>query len=150
MCLLYSVRLVGWYTSGIWKKPLLWSLYLAMIFIVVGFLLFTLSVYAGISKYLAIHALAYGGVGVMTMSMMARVSLGHTGRNINEPPKMVKYMLALLLAGAIFRVFLPIILPGNYLVWIISSQLIWLSAFIMFVMSFAPILIKPRLDGQFG
>jgi uncharacterized protein involved in response to NO len=148
--LLYSVRLVGWYTPGIWKKPLLWSLYLAMIFIVVGFLLFSLSVYAGIPKYLAIHALAYGGIGVMTMSMMARVSLGHTGRNINEPPEMVKYMLALLLAGAVCRVFLPMISPGNYLLWIISSQLIWLSAFIMFVISYAPILIKPRLDGQFG
>ncbi len=148
--LLYSVRLIGWYTSGIWKKPLLWSLYLAMLFIVVGFLLFALSVYAGIPKFLAIHAFAYGGIGVMTMSMMARVSLGHTGRNINEPPEMVKYMLALLLVGAVFRVFLPMIAPDNYLIWIVSSQLIWLIAFIMFVISYAPMLIKIRLDGQFG
>lgn len=148
--LLYSVRLVGWYTSGIWKKPLLWSLYLAMVFIVAGFLLFALSIYTGISKYLAIHALAYGGIGIITMSMMARVSLGHTGRNINEPPEMVKYMLALLLVGVVFRVFLPMVSPDNYLVWIISSQLFWLIAFIMFVISYAPILVKPRLDGQFG
>ena len=148
--ILYSVRLVGWYTSGIWKKPLLWSLYLAMLFIVVGFLLFALSVYAGIPKFLAIHAFAYGGIGVMTMSMMARVSLGHTGRNINEPPEMVKYMLALLLVGAVFRVFLPMIAPDTYLIWIVSSQLIWLIAFIMFVISYAPMLIKIRLDGQFG
>lgn len=148
--ILYSVRLVGWYTSGIWKKPLLWSLYLAMLFIVAGFLLFALSVYASIPKFLAIHALAYGGIGLMTMSMMARVSLGHTGRNINEPPETVKYMLALLLGGAVFRVFLPILSPDNYLVWIISSQMFWLIAFIMFVISYAPILIKNRVDGQFG
>lgn len=148
--ILYSVRLVGWYTSGIWKKPLLWSLYLAMTFIVVGFLLFALSIYTDIPKFLAIHALAYGGIGIMTMSMMARVSLGHTGRNINEPPATVKYMLALLLVGAVFRVFLPLVVPGNYLIWIISSQLIWLIAFTMFVISYAPILIKKRVDGQFG
>ena len=148
--LLYSVRLIGWYTSGIWKKPLLWSLYLAMLFIVVGFLLFALSIYTSIPKFIAIHAFAYGGIGVMTMSMMARVSLGHTGRNINEPPEMVKYMLALLLVGAVFRVFLPMIAPDNYLIWIVSSQLIWLIAFIMFVISYAPMLIKIRLDGQFG
>lgn len=148
--ILYSVRLVGWYTSGIWKKPLLWSLYLAMLFIVAGFLLFALSVYAGIPKYLAIHAFAYGGIGIITMSMMARVSLGHTARNINEPPTMVKYMLALLLVGAVFRVFMPLVAPGNYLVWIISSQLIWIIAFIMFVIVYVPILTKPRLDGQFG
>ena len=148
--ILYSVRLVGWYTSGIWKKPLLWSLYLAMLFIVVGFLLFALSIYTSIPKFIAIHALAYGGIGVMTMSMMARVSLGHTGRNIHEPPVMVKYMLVLLLVGAVFRVVLPMIASGHYLIWIISSQLLWLIAFIMFVITYAPILIKPRLDGQFG
>lgn len=148
--ILYSIRLAGWHTSGIWKKPLLWSLYLAMLFIVAGFLLFALSVYASIPKFIAIHALAYGGIGIMTMSMMARVSLGHTGRNINEPPVMVTYMLALLMLGAIFRVFLPLVSPDNYLVWIISSQLIWLISFIMFVIAYAPILIKPRLDGQFG
>ena len=148
--ILYSVRLAGWYTSGIWQKPLLWSLYIAMLFIVVGFLLFALSVYANVPKFIAIHALAYGGIGIMTMSMMARVSLGHTGRNINEPPVMVTYMLALLLLGTVFRVFLPLISPDNYLIWIISSQLSWLIAFIMFVIAYAPILIKPRVDGQFG
>jgi uncharacterized protein involved in response to NO len=148
--IIYSVRLVGWYTSGIWKKPLLWSLYLAMSFIVVGFLLFALSVYAGLPKYLAIHALAYGGVGIITMSMMARVSLGHTGRNINEPPATVKYMLALLLVGAIFRVFLPMFAPDHYLIWIVSSQLLWMVAFLLFVIAYAPILSKNRVDGQFG
>ena len=148
--ILYSVRLVGWYTSGIWKKPLLWSLYLAMSFIVIGFLLFALSVYAGLPKYLAIHALAYGGVGIMTMSMMARVSLGHTGRNINEPPATVKYMFALLLLGAIFRVFLPMFAPDHHLIWIISSQLLWMVAFLLFVIAYAPILSKNRVDGQPG
>jgi len=148
--ILYSVRLVGWYATGIWKKPLLWSLYLAMLFIVFGFLLFSLSVYTSIPKFIAIHALAYGGIGLVTMSMMARVSLGHTGRNINEPPVMVTYMLALLLLGGVFRVFFPLFLPDNYLIWIISSQLLWLIAFVMFVRVYTPILTKPRLDGQFG
>lgn len=148
--ILYSIRLVGWYTSGIWKKPLLWSLYLAMLFIVVGFLLFALSVYADISQFLAIHAFAYGGIGIMTVSMMARVSLGHTGRNINEPPRMVKYVLILLLVGAVLRVFLPLVSPYYYMIWIISSQLVWLIAFIMFAITYAPILIKSRIDGQFG
>ena len=148
--ILYSVRLIGWYTSGIWKKPLLWSLFIAMIFINVGFLLFALSSFFGISKFLAIHAFAYGGIGLMTMSMMARVSLGHTGRNINEPPAMVKYMLALLMTGTIFRVFLPMVSTDFYLVWIILSQLLWLIAFLFFVITYAPILFRSRIDGQFG
>ena len=63
---------------------------------------------------------------------------------------MVTYMLALLMMGAVIRVFFPMLSPDNYLVWIISSQVIWLIAFIMFVLVYAPILIKPRLDDQFG
>lgn len=148
--IIYSIRLVGWYTAGIWKKPLLWSLHISMLFINVGFLLFALSIYAGISKFIAIHAFAYGGIGMVTVAMMARVALGHTGRNINEPPKPVKYILFLLLAGAIIRTLFLIILPEFYLVWIISSQLLWIFAFFLFAISYTPIFIRPRLDGQFG
>ncbi len=150
LCIVYSIRLVGWYTPGIWKKPLLWSLYSAMFFIVTGFLLFALSVYAGTSKFLAIHALAYGGIGTVTLGMMARVAVGHTGRNINEPPATVKYIMFAIVIGAILRVFFPLILPEYYLNWIMASQALWLVAFSLFVFSYAPILIKPRIDGQFG
>ncbi len=148
--IIYSIRLIGWYTPGIWKKPLLWSLYAAMFFINVGFLLFALSVYADVSKFLAIHALAYGGIGIITLGMMSRVAFGHTGRNINEPPATVKYMFAIILLGAIFRVFFPLFMPEQYLSWIICSQVLWLVAFLLFVISYAPILIKARTDGQFG
>lgn len=148
--IIYSIRLVGWYTPGIWKKPLLWSLYLAMLFINIGFLLFALSVYFGVSKFIAIHALAYGGIGIITLGMMSRVAVGHTGRNINEPPVTVKYIFAIMLVGACVRVFLPLLLPGYYLHWIICSQVLWILAFVLFVISYAPILIKARIDGQFG
>jgi uncharacterized protein involved in response to NO len=148
--IIYSVRLIGWYTPGIWKKPLLWSLYAAMFFINVGFLLFALNIYADISKFLAIHAFAYGGIGIITLAMMSRVAYGHTGRNINEPPSTVKYMFAIILLGAIFRVFFPLFLPEQHLSWIICSQVLWLVAFLLFIISYAPILIKARIDGQFG
>ncbi len=148
--ILYSVRLVGWHTAGIWKKPLLWSLFIAMLFINVGFLLFALSIFSGISKFIAIHALAYGGIGAITLAMMARVALGHTGGNINEPAATVKYIFVTIILGAICRVFLPLFLPEQYLTWIIGSQIFWLVAFLLFVVTYAPILLKPRVDGQFG
>lgn len=150
LAIIYSVRLVGWYTPGIWKKPLLWSLYGAMFFINIGFLLFALSIYAGTSKFLALHAFAYGGIGLITLAMMARVSLGHTGRNINEPPATVKYMFGIIILGTIIRVFFPLFLPMHYLTWIICSQVLWMIAFSLFVIAYAPILIKARIDGQFG
>lgn len=148
--IVYSIRLIGWYTYGIWEKPLLWSLHIAMLFINVGFLLFALSAFTDISKFIAIHALAYGGIGVITLAMMARVALGHTGRNINEPPAVVKYLFITIILGAIVRVFFPMLLPEQYLIWIISSQALWLIAFLLFVITYAPILVTARIDNQFG
>jgi len=144
------VRLVGWHTPGIWKKPLLWSLYVAYGFIVLGFLLLALSGFAGISRFVAIHGFAYGGIGLITLSMMVRVSLGHTGRDIHAPPRAAVYALAGLVAGAVFRVLLPALLPGYSLVWIGISQLLWLAAFAALVTVLLPMLVAPRPDGRFG
>lgn len=148
--ILYSIRLIGWYTPGIWKKSLLWSLYLAMLFINIGFLLFALSTYIGISKFLALHAFAYGGIGVITLGMMARVTIGHTGRDINSPPATLKFIFSSILTGALLRVLLPLFAPEYYSTWIISSQLLWIVAFLLFIVTYAPLLIRPRIDGQPG
>ncbi len=148
--ILYSIRLIGWYTPGIWKKPMLWSLFIPMLFINIGFLLFALNVFVGISKYIAIHALTYGGIGMITVAMMSRVSLGHTGRNINEPPGAVKYIFSILMMGSVVRVFFPLFIPDYYLNWIILSQVFWVAGFSLFVIVYLPILIKSRIDGQFG
>ena len=148
--IIFLIRLTGWHTPGIWRKPLLWGLYVAMLFIIAGFLMFALNAYAGTSKYLAIHALAYGGIGMITVSMMARVSIGHTGRNVNEPPVIITYILVLLTAGSIARVILPLLDMSHYRVWVIISQVFWIIAFSLFLVAFAPVLIKARIDDQPG
>jgi len=116
---------VGWYTSGIWKKPLLWILYLAYAFIVLGFALKVLVIVNGVSIYLAIHAFAFGG--------MARVSLGHTGRNVFDPPRSLFWIFLLLLCGALIRVIFPLIDSSFYLLWITLSQIFWIFAFAGFL-----------------
>ncbi|NJM11881.1 MAG: NnrS family protein [Synechococcaceae cyanobacterium SM1_2_3] len=77
-----TARLIGWHTVGIWNQPLLWSLFIAFLFIDIGFLLMALHPLFNVSKLLAIHAFSFGGIGIATLSMMARVSLGHTGRDV--------------------------------------------------------------------
>ncbi len=143
-------RLIGWYTPGIWQKSLLWSLYLAFWFLTLGFALLAASYFAGISKYLGIHALAFGGIGGMTLAMMSRVALGHSGRGIHNPPSVMAYAFALLLAGAVIRVFLPLIDAGHYMIWIALSQLLWIISFGIFSVVYLPILSKPRIDGRPG
>jgi uncharacterized protein involved in response to NO len=147
---IHTLRLWGWYTHGIWAKPLLWVLFLAYGWLVAGFLLTALGALGISSPLLAVHALGYGGVGMLTLGMMARVSLGHTGRNVFDPPKALIPIFALLFAGAVVRVVLPLLFPAHYLDLILLAQLLWIAAFAPFAFIYAPMLVKPRVDGAYG
>ena len=144
------VRIVGWHTPGIWKKPLLWSLYISLILIDLGFLLFAFGTVSAISRILATHAFAVGGIGVMTLSMMARVSLGHTGRDIHDLPRGAVIALYAVLASAFSRVVLPLFDAQHYVLWIGLSQVFWILAFGTFVIVYVGILTSARVDGEFG
>jgi uncharacterized protein involved in response to NO len=149
--LIHGVRLVGWHTQGIWKKPLLWILYLAYAFIVFGFGLKVLTIIVGgISTYLVVHAFTFGGIGMMTIGMMARVSLGHTGRNVFDPPRSLFWIFVLIFCGSLVRVVFPLIDTSLYIYWIGLSQVFWLFAFGWFLYVYFPMLIYPRIDGHYG
>jgi uncharacterized protein involved in response to NO len=147
---LHLWRLLGWYTAGIWKKPLLWVLYLAYAAIIAGFALKAAAYFTGISPSLGLHAFAVGGVGLMTLGMMARVALGHTGRNVFEPPPLLFWVFIILFAALITRVALPMLFQQHYGVWVALSQWLWLSAFLIYFIRYFPILTRPRVDGQDG
>jgi len=99
--LLHAIRLYDWYTPGIWRKPLLWSLYLGYASLVLDFCLRALSIWGPVSPFVVLHAFMYGGVGLMTLGMMARVTLGHTGRNVFAPPGAMGGIFALLGIGTV-------------------------------------------------
>jgi uncharacterized protein involved in response to NO len=150
----HMVRLTEWHTRGIWKKPLLWVLYIGYSGATFGFLLKALEPFEAISSSLgpslALHAFAVGGVGMITAGMMARISLGHTGRNIQQHSRLLAPIFISLIAAYVARVLFPMIDPGHYPLWIGIAQAAWLIAFAMFVWVYAPILIKARLDGAQG
>ena len=148
--MLHSIRLIGWYTPGLWSKPLLWVIYLAYAALTFGFALKAAVPLLGISPFIALHAFAVGGVGVMTLGMMSRVALGHTGRNVFEPPRILGPMFTLLFIATFVRVFLPMLIPSEYILWVGVSQVFWIVAFALFFIIFLPVLLKPRIDGRFG
>jgi len=148
--LIHGLRLLGWYTEDIWKKPLLWVLYLAYAFIVFGFALKVFTIVSSVSIYLVVHAFTFGGIGMMTIGMMARVSLGHTGRNVFDPPRSLFWIFVLFFFGSVIRVVFPLIEPSLYLYWIGLSQLFWILAFGWFLYVYFPMLIYPRVDGYYG
>jgi uncharacterized protein involved in response to NO len=150
LTILHLVRMSGWYTTLIWRKPLLWVLYIAYGFIVAGFALTAVETWFALAPGLAVHAYAYGGIGIMTLGMMSRVILGHTGRNVFEPPRILAWCFALLIAGALVRVVFPLFNMGMYSQWIGLSQLFWIAAFLVFIVITAPMLLKTRIDGRDG
>ncbi len=139
----HGIRFKFWHTPGIWKVPLLWGLYLGYGFVVVGFGMLALSAAFSEMYFPAIHALAVGGIGMITFSMMSRVSLGHTGRSVHNPPKPVAIGMGFLLLAAFVRVFMPLLFVQMYSSWIIMAQVLWMLAFGCFVIAYSGILLKP-------
>ena len=146
----HSVRLAGWYTVGIWNKPLLWVVYAGYGGATFGFLLKALAPFTSLPPSLALHAFALGGIGMITVGMMARISLGHTGHNIQQHSRLLAPIFVSLCAAYVARVLLPIIVPGYILMWLGIAQAAWLIAFALFLWVYTPILIKPRADGMPG
>ncbi|MHB1216054.1 MAG: NnrS family protein [Thiobacillus sp.] len=146
----HVIRLAGWYTHQYWSVPLLWILHLGYAWIALGFVLLAMSA-AGISaaSINALHAFTVGGIGVLTLGMMARVSLGHTGRMLEPSPLMTRAFVAINLA-ALIRVALPLLFPGVYAQIMTVAGLAWVAAFGLFVMLYAPMLLRPRVDGKPG
>jgi uncharacterized protein involved in response to NO len=146
--ILSSLRVAGWYTLGIWQKPLLWGLFAAFIIINLGFLLRALAPVTAIPAFLPIHAFAVGGVGIVTAAMMARVSLGHTGRSVHQPPRLVWPVLAGMALAATLRVLVPLADPTRYTLWVTLSGLAWMFSFALFAIVFIPMLVRPRHLGS--
>lgn len=146
----HAWRWKGWYTHRIWKAPLVWSLHLAYVFLIAGFLLVSLAQFQGVPPMLATHAFALGGIGLITLGMMARVSWGHSGRNVRQPPKGLGWMFGMLLIAVFSRVVLPLLDFSHYFTWILVAQVSWIAAFLGFLKLYLPVLTQPRVDGKRG
>ncbi len=146
----HFIRLAGWYTSKYWSVPLLWILHLGYAWIAVGFALLALSAAGlGAAAGSALHAFTAGGIGVLTLGMMARVSLGHSGRMLEPAPLMTWAFVAVNLA-ALIRVAVPLLFPQAYALGMTVSGLLWMAAFGLFAAIYTPILLRPRVDGKPG
>jgi uncharacterized protein involved in response to NO len=81
--------------------------------------------------------------------MMARVAIVHTGRQMTVGWNMA-LAFAVIHLSAFIRVSLPLIIPEHYLQLVSLSGILWMVAFLIFVIRFTPILLQPRIDGREG
>jgi uncharacterized protein involved in response to NO len=147
--IIHAVRLIGWYTPKYWTIPLLWVLHIGYAWIVVGLLLTAFAASGLITHALALHAFTAGAIGTLTLGMMARVSLGHTGRML-EPSPAINLAFVLITLAACTRVLWPAATTAGYASAIFLSGLSWIAAFALFAFVYTPILIQSRVDGKPG
>lgn len=138
-------RLARWSLYRISFVPLLWILYLGYSWMILGFTLTALSAWHWIAPSLAVHAFTLGGIGTLTLGMMARLSLGHTGHSLKASQPIVIAFVLINLA-ALFRVVMPLTLSAQQNVLFYLATLAWLGAFTLFVVVYSPILINKRVD----
>jgi uncharacterized protein involved in response to NO len=86
----------------------------------------------------------------MTLAMMARVSLGHTGRDIRKPSRWMGFAFAGLVASVVLRALVPVVTTQFYTSWVLIAAILWVLSFAIFVVIYAPILWRSRVDGTFG
>ncbi|MCG7899615.1 MAG: NnrS family protein [Candidatus Thiodiazotropha weberae] len=142
-------RLYDWHHPQIWNKPILWVLFAGLVWLVVGFLLKAMAQIGLFADNLATHALTAGAIGVTTLGMMARVALGHTGREIGANRVMVLAFILINIA-VVIRVFIPVTELLSYPTCITLSAVAWSICYLLFSIIYLPILIRPRIDGRAG
>ncbi|GAB6070525.1 NnrS family protein [Thiomicrorhabdus hydrogeniphila] len=142
LALIHTWRWLKWYHPKIWKITLIWPLHVSYAFMILGMFLYGFVGLKMVNESLAIHALAAGGIGLLCSSMMARISLGHTNRNVFEPPKIVVAIFALLTLTAIVRVILPLVDASHYVLWMHLSQWGWAISFAILSIVYWSILTK--------
>ncbi|MFS2068207.1 NnrS family protein [Pseudomonas sp. CT11-2] len=143
----HLVRLVRWHDRALWRVPLLWSLHLAYGWLAVACLGMALWHFGvPINPSLAVHCLTIGAMAGLVLAMIARVSLGHTGRPL-EPPSGMTLAFILLNLACLSRVVLILFLPLAAL-WL--AGLCWALAFALYAWRYGPMLLRARVDGHPG
>jgi uncharacterized protein involved in response to NO len=138
-------RRLRWHGWATWREPLVLILHLGYGWLAMSLLILGGAILGmGLPKEDALHALTTGAVGVMTLAVMTRASLGHTGRPRHAGPMTVCiYMLVTL--GALLRVFGPTTdLPTTLVLGLAAVG--WSGAYVLFALVYGPFLLRPSLD----
>lgn len=144
------VRAWSWGTRHTVRVPLLWILHAGHAWLVIGLGLRAVAAFtSAVPAVLATHALTVGAIGSLTLGMMARVALGHTGRPLAASPAVTAAFVLLTLA-AVVRVGGPLLDLTLYSATVYAAGILWTLAFAIFVVVYAPVLTTARVDGKPG
>lgn len=142
------IRARQWGMLASRRDPMLWVLHAGNAFIALGFVLRALTALNPALVSSATHSFTAGAIGCLTLGMMSRVSLGHTGRIIAASAR-TKLSFYAIVTAALLRVVGPLA-PAWYRSVLVAAGTSWTLAFAIYLGEYAPILLRPRVDGTDG
>ena len=139
---LHTVRLARWAGDRTLRERLVLVLHLAYAFVPLGFLLSGLAALDLVPAAAGIHAFAGGAIGTMTLAVMTRASLGHTGRAL-VASSATQAIYACVLAAALSRIAAAFD-PAQAMPLLTLAAVLWSAAFLGFGVVYAPVLVRAR------
>lgn len=147
---LTALRARHWGLRQAFGDPLLWVLHVGYLCLPLGLSLRALAVWVpAVQASAALHVLTVGCIGLLTLGMMVRVALGHTGRPIRSSSLMT-LAFVLLVVATVTRVVGPLLGGSMSTSMIHLAGTAWPLAFILYLLSIGPMLLRPRVDGRPG
>jgi len=149
----------NWWPRQKSEHALMRVLHLSLLWLAGGVLLFAAQdlmlafMHADMFGRTPLHALGIGFFGGMLVSMVTRVSLGHSGRPL-VLDRFTWTVFWLVQASVLVRIageFLPMLgAGGGYLHAMGFAAVLWLGAFVAWAWKFIGIYLRPRVDGAPG
>lgn len=141
-------RLLRWGGWRTWREPLVLILHIGYGW--VGLFLVALGASilgVGYTPENAVHLLTTGAMGTMTLAVMTRASLGHTGRP-RHADRLTVMIYLLINIGALLRIFVPNTeIPSTLSHAMLGlSAISWGGAYLLFAFVYGPFLFRPSLD----
>lgn len=137
---LQAARLARWAGDRTWRDRLVFILHVAYAFVPLGFLLVGLASLAIVPAAAGVHAWTGGAIGTMTLAVMSRSSLGHTGRPL-AANRAVQAIYALAVLSALARICASLH-PAWGLGLLHVAGLAWAAAFLGFALAYWRVLTK--------
>ena len=143
--LLQAVRLARWAGDRTFGDRLVFILHVAYAFVPLGLLLVgAAALLPGFPASAGIHAWTAGAFGTMTIAIMSRASLGHTGRALVASP-MTQLIYGLIVGAAVVRICAAV-KPEFATLLIPAAGFAWAAAFLGFVVTYWTVLSGPRVN----
>lgn len=139
--LLQAARLSRWAGDRTLADRLVLVLHVGYAFVPIGFLLLGASMLtSAVPTSAGIHAWTAGAVGMMTLAVMTRATLGHTGQPLQASP-MTQGIYALILISAVMRIVAAFTGP---IILIEVAGFLWVAGFVCFVLLYGPLLARRK------